>query len=115
MIGISAPSYDPSGSINFPVARPRNPYESARRGNVTATLDGGVAVYDTGYALSDQTLSVHIVKPKLIQLQTLRYLVAYYGQVIAATEVGCFSAVPAFAVSGDTLAIKLRLVTKLSA
>ena len=112
MISLSATTYDPNGAIIVP-GRISNPYEAQRRGSVTATLDGGIAVYDGGYTIADQTLKCTLVWPSKTLLESLRYLVAYYGQVITCCEIGAFLAVPSFAVSGNRLNVQLRLVSRL--
>lgn len=113
MISLSAPTYDLSGTVLLPWARVSNPYDTQRRGSVTATLDGGVSVYDTGYSDADQTLRADIRYPSKALLVRLRYLIAYYAQLIVCCESGCYSAVASFSASGDTLNLQLRVVTRL--
>jgi hypothetical protein len=112
MISLSATTYDPDGAIIVP-GRISNPYEAERRGTVTATLDGGVSVYDGGYSIADQTLKCTLANPAKTLLESLRYLVAYYGQVITCCEIGAFLAVPSFVMSGNRLTLQLRLVSRL--
>jgi len=112
MISLSATTYDPSGAIIVP-GRISNPYEAQRRGGVTATLDCSVAVYDGGYSIADQTLKCTLANPTKALMESLRYLVAYYGQVITCCETGAFLAVPSFALSGNRLTILLRLISRL--
>ena len=114
MISLSATTYDPSGALIVP-ARVSNPYEAQRRGSVTATLDGGVAVYDGGYSIADQTLKCTLANPAKALLESLRFLVAYFGQVITCCETGAFLAVPSFAMNGNRLTLQLRLVSRLDA
>ena len=112
MIGLAATTYDPDGAI-IVQARITNPYQATRRGSVTATLDGGVSVYDGGYSLADQTLEATLAYPSKPLLETLRYLVAYYGQVITATEIGVYTAILSYSLIGKNLKISLRLVSRL--
>lgn len=114
MISLSATLYDVTGCLLLPRARPANSYEGSRRGSVTATLDGRVSVYDSGFSESDQILRVSINHPTQNQLIKLRYLVAYYGQVILSCEIGCFIALLSFSLSGNDLTINLRLISRLS-
>ena len=114
MISLSATTYDPDGAIIVP-GRISNPYEAKHRGTVTPTLDGGVAVYDGGYSIADQTLKCTLTQPSKTLLESLRYLVAYYGQVITCCEIGAFLAVPSFALNGNRLTLQLRLVSRLDA
>jgi len=112
MISLSATTYDPAGALIVP-GRVSNPYDAQRRGSVTATLDGGVAVYDGGYSIADQTLKCTLSSPTQALLESLRYLVAYYGQVITCCETGAFLAVPSFSLAGRLLTLQLRLVSRL--
>lgn len=112
MISLSATSYDPVGTLRLR-QRLKNPYQGARRGSVTATLDGGVSVYDGGYSIADQTLSASIRGPSKSTLISLQYLVSYYAQVVLSCEIGVFSAIPSFALSNQILTLTLRLTGRL--
>lgn len=112
MISLSATSYDPNGTLVFPV-RFDNDYQGARRGSVTATLDGGVSVYDTGYSVGDQTLTATVRRPSKTTLTILQYLVAYYGQIIVSCETGVYSAILTFALNKNLLSLNVRLISRL--
>lgn len=114
MISLSATTFDVAGLLRLR-ARASDPFQAQRRGSVTATLDGGSAVYDTGYAVSDITLNVSIRHPTAAQITILQYLVAYYAEVILCCEAGAFMARPQFAVRGDILSLQLRLLRRLDA
>jgi hypothetical protein len=114
MFSLSATTYDPNGAIIVP-GRISNPYEAQRRGSVTATLDGSISVYDGGYTIADQTLKCTLTNPVKTLMESLRYLVAYYGQVITCCEIGAFLAVPSFSLNGNRLTLQLRLVSRLDA
>lgn len=114
MIGLLATAYDPSGAVVLP-ARATNAWAGSRRGSITQTLDGSVSIYDGGYSISDQTMTVRIPRPTKALLTALRYLVGYYGQLIATCETGCYRVVPAYTVDGDTLTVTLRIVSRLDA
>jgi len=112
MIGLSTATYDPAGALRLPV-RPNNPFFGQRRTTVTATLDGGVSVYDGGYSIADQTLNVTLKHPSKSLLTALQYLVAYYSQLTLCCESGVFTTVMTFALSGDSLILNLRLTGRL--
>lgn len=112
MIGLSAPDFDVNGSVVVPT-RFQNPYQGERRGTVTATLDGGVSVYDGGFTVADQTLSAKLNSPPLALLQSLHYLVSLYGQLVVTCESGCYRAVVTFAVNNNTLVLSARIVARL--
>ena len=112
MISLSATSFDLVGHLRLP-ARARDAYQGQRRGSVTATLDGASAVYDTGYAVSDITLTVVYRRPTLAQITILQYLVAYYPELILCCESGAFAARGQYAVNNDILTLQLRLLRRL--
>lgn len=112
MLSLSATSYDPNGAVLIR-GRIINPYHGQRRGSVTATMDGGASVYDAGYSVSDQTLSLTLKYPAKTLLTQLQYLVAYYGQVIAICETGAYSAVLTFALNKNLLSLNVRLISRL--
>lgn len=114
MLSLSATTYDPNGALLLR-GRISNPYQGQRRGSITATLDGGASVYDAGYSVSDQTLSLTLKYPGESMLIQLQYLVAYYGQVIATCETGAYSAVLTFAQRNELLTLQLRLISRLDA
>lgn len=114
MISLSTFDYDPNGLVKVE-ARIQNPYSARRRGSVTATLDGGVSVYDTGYAEADQTFSVRVTNPSRVLLIQLRYLVAYYGQLRLACETGVYRVILETSLNGNTLILTLRVIARLDA
>jgi hypothetical protein len=114
MISLSAPTYDTVGALVLR-ARFANAYQGERRGSVTATLDGGVSVYDTGYSVADQTLSATMRNPTRAQLVTLQYLVAYYAEVVLTCATGAFLARLDFSLSTNAVALNLRLLSRLDA
>jgi len=112
MISLSAMTYDPAGALLLR-ARPNNPFFGQRRTTVTATLDGGVSVYDGGYSIADQTLNVTLKRPTKATLTTLQYLAAYYSQLTLCCESGAFSTAINFTLNGDSLILNLRLTGRL--
>ena len=114
MIGLSTLSYDPNGAALLS-ARISNPYSAQRRGSVTATLDGGVSVYDTGYSEADQTLSATVRNPSRALLVQLKYLVAYYGQLLMTCELGAFRVILEISTSNNVLNLSMRVVARVDA
>lgn len=114
MLSLSAPAYDPNGALLIR-GRIDNPYQGQRRGSITATLDGASSVYDAGYSISDQTLSLTLKYPPAALLTQLQYLTAYYGQVIATCETGAYRAILSFAQRNALLTLQLRLIRRLDA
>ena len=113
MISISSPTYDPDGCI-FIDCHPTNLFDATRRGSVTATLDGGVSVYDTGYSIADQTIKCSVPHPDKAMLLQLQYLITYYGQVVLCCEAGAFLCVPSLATTKTEALLSFRLTQRLN-
>ena len=112
MIGLSAASYDPNGAARLAL-RLRDDQQAARRGTVSATLDGASSVYDGGYSITDQTWTGTLRRPSAALLARLHYLIAYYAELTLCTERGVFAARVETALSNDLLTIKLRPTRRL--
>lgn len=113
MIALSTLTFDTAGHLVLPDAEPEDAYQGQRRGSVTATLDGGSYLYDTGFSVSDQTLTVTLRNPSEATLQHLRYLVAYYAELILSCRLGVFRARLSFANKDATCTLSLRLLSRL--
>lgn len=113
MIALAAPTYDPNGYIRLATARPRNLYAAERRGSVTATLDGEASVYDAGFSESDLTLNVAIQNPPRATLVTLRYLIAYYPELVLCCESGAYACRLSMTQDRSELSLSLRLLRRL--
>jgi len=112
MIGLATSTYDLNGALILKTAL-ENPYQATRRGTVTATLDISSSVYDGGYAISDATYTAKLRHPSASLLTKLQYLVAYYVDLIASTEIGLYTARVAFTQRNDLLTLTVRLLTRL--
>lgn len=112
MISLSAPTFDINGTLILKT-RVSNPYDTQRRGSITATLDGGVSVYDTGYSDADQQLKAALNNPTKATLVSLRYLIAYYPQLHCSCDGGAYSVVASFVLNNQTLNLTLRVITRL--
>lgn len=115
MIFLTAPTYDPAGYMLLLGTRVESVWQGARRGSVTATLDGSVSVYDSGYSIGDQTLSATIRNPTRNQLVTLQYLVAYYAELVLCVEAGAYTCRMSFSYSNGVATLTLRLLSRLDA
>jgi hypothetical protein len=113
MISLNAPTFNPIGSIRFKES-PDDLYQAQRRASVTATLDGGVSVYDTGYSVADRTIRVRIRNATLEQVGAVAYLIELYPRLIVSTRAGCFAALVEYATQRTDLTISLRFLETLS-
>lgn len=98
-IGISSTIFDTSGAryvdggeLSASEALKNNMRE--RRSTRTATLDGGVSVYDAGYAAGDRDMEVRIPDPARELVDFFFYMVETYNLVMITTEDGAFFGVP---------------------
>ena len=112
MIGLSTSTYDLNGAITLNV-RLDNPYQTERRGTVSATLDISSTVYDWGYSVSDASYTATMKTPSKSLLSQLNYLIAYYPSLIVSTEIGVYAARVKMAQSGNGITLTFRLITKL--
>jgi len=113
MISLSSETFDVNGALLLPFSRISNTYESFRRGSVTATLDGGCSVYDTGYSITDLTLRATLKNVSQSTLVTLQYLVSHYTQLICCIESGCFLVIPSFTTQNNQASLSFRIIDQL--
>lgn len=114
MIALSTQTFDPLAPLVFPRLYVANPYDTYRRGTVTATLDGGVSVYDTGYSEADMTFKVAMKEPTRDQLIHLRYLISYYNQLTFCCESGAFLVIGSMTSTAfNMINLQFRVVARL--
>lgn len=84
--------------------------ERDRRVSRTATLDGGVAIYDTGYAAGDRTINVRVPKAPSEIVEFLEYMIETYATIQVMSKEGAFKAVPNRFTMGDDGSANLELL-----
>lgn len=97
MIAIASTTYDPDGWRVFAISPAKNDLANragARRVSRTATLDGGCAVYDTGYTDADRDIKVSVPSPGAADLAFARHLCESCPEVWVYTPEGAFAGVP---------------------
>ena len=99
MIGVSTRVYDLNGAMVFNDKDLDIKYQNAnldikRRMSRTATLDGGVSVYDTGYAAGDRDITIRCPAAPRDVLDFMAYLVQTYNEITVTTEESAFIGVP---------------------
>jgi len=100
MIGISTLVYDLNGFRIFPdeILDPQKSNENlkwSRRVSRTATLDGGVAVYDTGYAPGDRDITIRVPGGPREIVDWMAYMAKTYTEIVISTDESVFKGVPA--------------------
>lgn len=99
MIGLSTPIYDLDGARYFKRGQLDLRYlnESqrwTRRATRVPTLDGGAAVYDTGYAPADRTMTIRVPGASQDIIDYLSYLARNYPLIIISTRESVFTGIP---------------------
>ena len=113
MIGTATETYDIIGAAIF-VGAVHEP-EGERRFTRTATLDGGCAVYDTGYSDSDRIITILEKNPAKEMVEYAEYLVKNYKSIIIAMKDGCYRGVPSnYSYRNDELTFKVAITEKIS-
>jgi hypothetical protein len=113
MISLSTQTYDINGYVMLDVI-PTNLFDARRRGSVTATLDGGVSVYDSGYSVADQTIKCQVNAPSKSLLEQLQYIVSHYGQIVVCCEAGAFLCIPSLENTKNNAMLSFRLIRRLN-
>lgn len=99
MIGISTRIFDLNGARIFRDDELDQQYvctnrDLQRRMTRTATLDGGVSIYDTGYAVGDRDITVRVPNASKEIIDFLAYLVQTYNEITVTTDESAFIGVP---------------------
>jgi hypothetical protein len=95
MIAISTPTYDLDGARIFSRTERTNLTAISRRVTRTATLDGGVSIYDGGHSAGDRTIELRQANPTDEDVAFGTYITRYYREVLVCCSAGVFLAVPA--------------------
>jgi hypothetical protein len=100
MIGISTNIYDLQGARIFRDAeldskKTNENFRRERRVSRTATLDGGVSVYDTGYSAGDRDMTIKVPRASRQISDLFAYLVETYSEITVTTSESAFLGVPA--------------------
>ena len=99
MIGVSTRIFDLRGARIFGDDELDQQYvctnrDLQRRMSRTATLDGGVSIYDTGYAVGDRDITVRVLNASREIIDFMTYLVQTYNEITVTTDESAFIGVP---------------------
>lgn len=113
---LTTPTYDLDGVVALRLSALPEPDGQRRRVNRIATLDGGVAINDFGFADADRTLLLRWVPTGQAQHAEIERLVQTYPLLQVATQAGVFLAAPEVYVAGaEESSLRLLVTAKLSA
>lgn len=95
MLGIATLTVDPFGA-QLLTLKPgaSNLGDTSRRVSRVATLDGGAAVLDGGYTVTDRTISLDLSDQTKETIDALKYLCSVHSSLLVLTEDGAFKAAP---------------------
>jgi hypothetical protein len=98
-IGISSTIFDTAGALyldgkDLSASEMLANTSRSRRVTRTATLDGGVSVYDAGYAPGDRNMTVKVPDPSRAISDYLLYIAETYNEILITTEDGAYTGVP---------------------
>ena len=115
MIGISTPIYDLAGARIFREVNIEN-RAGVRRVSRTATLDGGVSVYDTGYSDGDRDCKVIEPDAGIAVIEFVKRIVETYNLITLSMDDGAYEGIPeSYSMNGGDLEMKVLITEKLSA
>ena len=115
MITISSTTFDLDGSVEIEVLPDSFDGETRRRVTRVATLDGGVAMNDRGYAEGDRDLSYTWKTVSKAHNDAIARIVRLYPRVHVSTPSGCYLAAPQVFTPGvEESTISLLVIDKVS-
>ena len=94
MITLSSLTFDPSGHIRLDELPQTDLGDVRRRVSRQKTLDGGVTINDSGYAVGDRTITVRWRIQSEAQFRAVQRLVQTYPRLTACTRDGVFTVAP---------------------
>ena len=117
MVGISGQIYDLNGARIFTTTTKADAAnkKGSRRVSITATLDGGVSIYDSGFSESDRTVIVEVLQATTEDVAFAGYICRTYNLIVIAMEDGVFEGVPkSYRMDKGTLEMTIRITAKIS-
>lgn len=92
MIGISTRSFDLDGSFIL-TSRDANLRlgSMGRRATKTATLDGGISIYDTGLSQGDREFDIQLTNPTEAFINKIKTLMTNHSSFLIVTTEGAFT------------------------
>lgn len=115
MISLSTPLYDLQGMLTLSALDREWLGETSRRVSRSATLDGGVAVEDRGYADGDRNIDLDCPNAIRAEYERAAYLQRTYPRLSLSTPGGVFTvAIERLTVSdGSTLTLTLMIIERI--
>ena len=91
LIGLAARTFDPEGALLIPDTGNNDTGSLARRLTRAATLDGGVAITNRGYAAADRTLSISLEGLPEAMVERARRLLRLHGSLTISLADGAYT------------------------
>lgn len=114
-ITLTAPTFDPAGSVTLEVLPTQTFGEVRRRMNRIATLDGGAVFNDFGFSEADRTLVLAWPVRSAATEAAVERLVQQYAQVTVSTPHGLYlAALEVYSPGATESSLTLLVVSKLA-
>ena len=115
IVTIAAKTFDLTGVLAFEALPDNGLGRMERRSNRVATLDGGVAVNDTGFSHGDRELEFTYKPISSEHDDIARRLITLHSRVHVSTREGCFEAIPGpFEADPEKNTFALQIISKVS-
>ena len=112
LLALSSIDYDPDGSglVRLLPGSRSAFHVGQRRQTKTATLDGGVSLYDTGYTETDNTYQLRIT-PTPEALRLVEYMCRNYQRIRCGTDRGVYEvSLSGYRLDGDALVVDVSIL-----
>lgn len=115
-VTLSALTFDLRGSLTFEVLPETDWGEARRRVSRVATLDGGAALNDGGYAVAERTIALQFPVQSRAAAAAVEWLLQTHAELCLSTEFGALRVAPeSFRLQGRRGTLSLLVLEKLSA
>jgi len=111
MISLSAPVFDPQGSIVVALSQLSTIGDVSRRIRKRPTLDGGVVIIDRGHSFGDSTWTIVVDNASQEVADNLERMLRIYKTLTLVTKQGAFLVAPStFSFKNGKATIKLEVI-----
>jgi len=115
IVHVETKLFDLSGHLIIQAKPDTTTGRLTRRVNRSATLDGGVAINDQGFAHGDRTVEIYYKPVSKAHDDIARRIVEFHGRVYLTMPDGCYEAAPQeFAPAPEENAFTFYVIAKLN-
>jgi len=111
MISLSAPVFDPQGSVQVTASANSTIGDISRRIRKRQTLDGGVVVIDRGHSFGDSTWTIVVDNVSKAVSDKLERMLRIYQTLTLVTPQGAFIVAPStFSFKNGSASMKIEVI-----